>query len=153
MFSVCVVAEFYCATTSSSPLFPPTINTLRTAPDTPAQHGSGNLRVCQLCLKIPSTELKFDTNPVELPRVVTTNHEQDIAAHVCSDGLIVTVDLSYQRQQCRRRQELVVTHEGQQPLQRVRPHSYRNKLDCLLSKRYPDFLIDPLKPSGHLICH
>ena len=153
MFSVCVVAEFYCVTTSSSPLFPPIVNTLRTAPDTPTLQGSDHLRVCQQYLKIRSNELKFDTNLVELLRVETSNYEQDIAAHVCSDGLIVTQELSGQRQQFGRRQELVDTHEVQQPLQRVKPHIYRNKLDCLLSKGYPDSLIDPLKHSGHLICH
>jgi len=150
MFSVCLVAELYPPTTDSNPLFPPTVNTLRTAPDMPTLQGSDHLRVCQLYLKIPSTALKFNTNPVDLPWVVTSNHEQDIGAHFYSDGLLVAHCLSDQRQQMVRRHELVETHEAHPPLQRVKSHSYRNKLDCLLSKGYSHSLNDPLKHSGHI---
>jgi hypothetical protein len=52
-----------------------------------------------------------------------------------------------------RQQDPEITYEVQQPLQRVKPHSYRNKLDCLLSKGYSDSLIDTLKYSARLICH
>ena len=105
------------APTNSSPIVRLTVYTPRTAADTPNSAGIISCSAIYILrFKGPYAALRGNTHLVELLRVVTSNYEQNVAADVHSDGLVVTENFSDQRKEFRLRQELVDTHEAQQPL-------------------------------------